>query len=360
MKSSTRFFPAFFLVWAFAAGADEQPRCDQAFADIFDKVAPSVVQVYAVSIDPFSVMHRVRHGVGTGFVIDDEGHIVTNAHVVHGTTEVMVSLGDDDFIPAKIVGIDPISDLAVIELVIGTRTMEKLPLGSMSGLRIGDEVLAVGFPFGIGKSATRGIVSGVDRVMPFSTWSWMMPFLQTDAAISPGNSGGPLVDRCGRVIAVNTLASLEGQNVNLSIPIDSVQELIPQLIEHGRVIRPWHGINGAIIPMPLVYTLGLVPGYMVETIEPGSPAEEIGLRGGNFPVVIAGNEFLLGGDIIVEVNGTTISNMDAVYQIARSMKVGDEIKIRYFRDGSYHKVTVVLPERPILPGDTRRFYGNRH
>jgi S1-C subfamily serine protease len=188
----------------------------------------------------------------------------------------------------------------------------------------------------------------------------MMPFLQTDAAISPGNSGGPLVDRCGRVIAVNTLGSSEGQNVNLSIPVDSVKELVPQLIEHGRVIRAWHGINGAIVPMQLVYTLGLAPGYMIETIEPGSPAEKIGLRGGNFPVVIGNAEFLLGGDIIIEVNGEKIGDMDTVYRIARSMKVGDEMEIKYFRGGMIKTAKVVLPERPLLPGDTRRFYGNRH
>ncbi len=360
MNTKTRLFPALSLIWALAAWADDEPRCNQSFSDVFDKVAPSVVQVYAVSIDPFAVMHRVQHGVGTGFVIDDDGHIVTNAHVVHGTSEVMVSLDEDDLRPAEVVGIDPISDLAVIRPAGGKGMLEKMPFGSVAGLRTGDEVLAVGYPFGIGKSATRGIISGMERVMPFSTWSWMMPFVQTDAAISPGNSGGPLVDRCGRVIAVNTLGSLEGQNVNLSIPIDSVQELIPQLIEHGRVIRPWHGINGVIVPMQLMYTLGLAPGYMIETIEPGSPAEKIGLRGGNFPVVIGAAEFLLGGDIIVEVNGEDVTDMETVYRIAREMRVGDEIEIKYFRGGMIKSAKVVLPERPILPGDTRRFYGNRH
>ena len=360
MNAKTRFFPVFFLVWAGAVCADEQPECEQAFSDVFDKVAPSVVQVYAVSIDPFSVMHRVQHGVGTGFVFDDRGHVVTNAHVVHGTSEIMVALSESDFRSAELIGIDPISDLAVIKPAGFWGVPNSLPAGSLADVRIGDEVLAVGYPFGIGKSATRGIVSGMERVMPFSTWSWMMPFLQTDAAISPGNSGGPLVDRCGRVIAVNTLGSLEGQNVNLSIPINSVQELVPQLIEHGKVIRPWHGINGVIVPMQLVYTLGLVPGYMVETIEPGSPAEKIGLRGGNFPVVIGAAEFLLGGDIIVEVNDESVTDMETVYRIARAMKVGDEIEIRYFRDGIINSAKVVLPERPILPGDTRRFYGNRH
>jgi S1-C subfamily serine protease len=188
----------------------------------------------------------------------------------------------------------------------------------------------------------------------------MTPLVQTDAAISPGNSGGPLVNSCGEVVAVNTMGASAGQNINFSIPIDTVREYLPQLIERGRVIRAWHGINGAIVPPSLAYSFGIRPGYIVETIEPGSPAEQLGLRGGTFPVVIGNNEFLLGGDVIAEVNGETLDNMDTVYRIARSLKVGDTIKLTYFRDGFPQEADVVLPERPVLPGDTRRFQTNRH
>ncbi len=343
-----------------AASAAAKSTCNKSFSEVFREVSPSVVQIFSVSIDPFSLMHRVQHGVGTGFVIDDDGHVVTNAHLVHGTSEVMISIGEDDFLSAEIVGVDPISDLAVLKLSQPGDRLLGAPLGMSDGLDIGDEVLAVGYPFGIGKSATRGIISGMERVVPFSTSSWMTPFIQTDAAISPGNSGGPLVNRCGEVVAVNTLGSMAGQNINFSIPIDIVQELLPQLIEHGRVIRPWHGINGAIVPLPLVFSLGIAPGYIVETIEPGSPAEKIGLRGGSFPVVIGNSEFLLGGDVISEVNGEELTDMETVFRIARSLKVGDTIKLKYFRDGTQHTAEVVLPERPILPGDTRRFRENRH
>ena len=334
--------------------------CDKAFSEVFREVSPSVVRIFSVSIDPFSLMHRVQHSVGTGFVIDDDGHVVTNAHLVHGTSEVMISIGDDDFLRAEIIGVDPISDLAVIKRTQAGTQLQKAPLGKSEDLNIGEEVLAVGFPLGIGKTATRGIISGMDRVVPFSTSSWMTPLIQTDAAISPGNSGGPLVNRCGEVVAVNTLASTAGQNINFSIPIDVVQELMPQLIEHGRVIRAWHGINGRIVPPPFVFTFGIAPGYLVETIEPGSPAEQIGLRGGTFPVVVGNDEFLLGGDVISEVNGEKLTDMDVVFRIARSLKVGDTIKLKYHRNGRSHTAEVVLPERPILPGDTRRFYEKRH
>ena len=346
------------FVLVMPAVADEE--CGKAFTDVFREVSPSVVQVYSVAIDPFSVVHRVQHGVGTGFVVDRRGHIVTNAHIVHGTSQVMLSPGDGAMLPAEVVGSDPISDLAVIKPAVADVSLPPVVLGDSDKVLIGQEVLAIGFPFGIGKTATRGIVSGMERVVPQSTFSWMTPYLQTDAAISPGNSGGPLVDRCGRVIAVNTLGSLAGQNINFSIPINLVAEFLPQLIEKGRVVRPWHGINGRIVPFQFVFAFGIPPGYIVETIEPGSPAEQIGLRGGTFPVVVGNDEFLLGGDVIAEVDGIALTDMETVYRIARSLKVGDRITLKYFRDGELTTAEVELPERPILPGDMRRFHENRH
>lgn len=347
----------FSLLYTSTAAAS---TCDRSFSDVFRDVSPAVVQIFSVSIDPFSAIHRVQHSVGTGFVIDDDGHVVTNAHLVHGTSVVMISLDGENLLAAEIVGIDPISDLAVIKLTHPADQLQKAPVGESDELSIGEEVLAIGYPFGIGKTATRGIISGKERVMPFYTSSWMTPLIQTDAAISPGNSGGPLVNRCGEVVAVNTLGSTAGQNINFSIPINTVQEYLPQLVEHGRVIRAWHGINGAIVPMQLAFSFGIAPGYIVETIEPGSPAEEIGLRGGTFPVVIGNNEFLLGGDVIGEVNGERLTDMATVFRVARSLKVGDTIKLKYYREGSWLAAEVVLPERPILPGDTRRFHESRY
>ena len=136
-------------------------------------------------------------------------------------------------------------------------------------------------------------------------------------------------------------------------------ELIPELIEKGRVSRAWHGINGAIVPMPFVFILGIPPGYMIETIEPGSPAEQLGLRGGSFPIVVGNNEFLVGGDVISEVNGVEMTDMDTVYRIARSLNVGDTIEIKYYRDGEPRTASVLLPERPLLPADIRGFRENR-
>ena len=336
-----------------------EPVCDKTFSDVFANVSPSVVRVFAMAIDPFSLKNRVQHGVGTGFVIDEDGHIVTNAHIVYGANEVMISVDDKSMFPAEIIGVDPIVDLAVIKLQMPVAELPRVAMGESDSVKIGQEVLAIGFPFGIGKTATRGIVSGLEIVIPFSTSSWMTPMIQTDAAINPGNSGGPLVNRCGEVVAVNTLGSPEGQNVNFSVPIDIVRESLPELIEHGHVIRPWHGINGAIVPMPFVYALGIPPGYMIETIEPGSPAEELGLIGGSFPVWVGGTEFLLGGDVISHVNGEPMTDMEAVFRIARSMKVGDTIEVNLFRNGFPLTIEVVLPERPVLAGDLQRFREHR-
>ena len=144
-----------------------------------------------------------------------------------------------------------------------------------------------------------------------------------------------------------------------SIPIDLAMELLPELIEKGRVSRAWHGINGAIVPMPFVFVLGIPPGYMIETIEPGSPAEELGLRGGTFPIVVGNNEYLIGGDVISEVNGEEMTDMETVYRIARSLNVGDTIEIKYYRDGELQTASVQLPERPLLPADIQRFRENR-
>lgn len=333
--------------------------CNKSFAEVFRMVSPSVVRVFVVTIDPYSALERVQLGVGTGLVIDDGGHIVTNAHVVYEASEVIVSTGDEDMQSAEIVGIDPITDLAVIKLIAPMTRLQKTKLGQSDKLVIGEEVMAIGYPLGIGKTATSGIVSAIERVVPLSTFSWMTPFIQTDAAINPGNSGGPLVNRCGEVIGINTLHGEKAQNINFAIPIDLVRELVPQLIKDKRIIRAWHGINGRIVPPQLMYTIGMAPGFMVETIEPGSPAAEIKLRGGSLPIKIGLEEYLLGGDIITKINGQALTDIETVARIARSLKVGDKIQLEYWREGQIYSTEVVLPERPILPGDVRSFRESR-
>jgi S1-C subfamily serine protease len=336
--------------------ADE---CDQSFADVFDANASSVVRIFTVAIDPFSVLERVQTAVGTGFVIDDDGHVVTNAHMVFEATQVLISISDGELLPAVITGIDPITDVAVVQFEEEMPELQAARLGRSSDLRIGEEVIAIGFPFGIGKTATHGIISALERVVPLSPFSWRAPFIQTDAAINPGNSGGPLIDSCGNVIGVNTLSAELGESLGFAVPVDLVRELLPDLIENGHISRAWHGINGRIVPLLLAFALGVPPGFLVETVEPGSPADDIGLRGGSYPVVLGGEEYLLGGDVILSFNGTPLVDMETVNEIARSLRVGEKVELEYLRDGMPMTAEVVLPERPMLPGDVRRFRERR-
>ena len=333
--------------------------CNKPFSKVFSEVSPSVVRIFMVAIDPYSPLQRVQLGVGTGVVIDNAGHIVTNAHLVYETSEIIVSIGEADMQPAEIVGVDPITDLAVIKLINPMGKLQTAKLGRSEKLAVGEEVLAVGYPLGIGKTATSGIVSAIERVVPLSTFSWMTPFIQTDTAINPGNSGGPLLNRCSEIIGINTLYGEKVQNINFAIPIDLVRELVPQLIKEGRVIRAWHGINGRIVPPQLMYFMGGVPGFMVETIEPGSPAAKINLRGGTLPIKIGLEEYLLGGDVITKVNGEPLTDIETVARIVRSLKVDEKIQLEYWREGRVHTAEVVLPERPVLPGDVRRFRDER-
>jgi S1-C subfamily serine protease len=268
----------------------------------------------------------------------------------------MISMSDEDMQEAEIVGLDPISDLAIVRPKHPGSRLQKAPLGHSNKLEIGEELLAIGYPLGLGITATKGILSGAERALPLSPMSWLTPFMQTDAALNPGNSGGPLVNRCGEVVGISTLSSgQKAQNLNFAVPIDAAREIISQLLDHGRVIRAWHGINGKLVPPILQLALGIQPGFMIETIEPDSPAEKLSLRGGSLPLVFGTQEVLLGGDVITRVNGEPLLTMDAVTRIARSLKVGDKLTVEYWRAGQVNTATVVLPERPMLQGDFSRF-----
>jgi putative serine protease PepD len=335
--------------------AQARGACNKPPSEVFETVAPSVVRIFSIAIDPFSLAERVQINVGSGLVIDNLGHVVTNAHIVHAAREIMIAPDDEAMREASLVGIDAISDLAVLRMAGSSIGLKPAPLGGSSDMRVGDEVLAIGYPFGFGKTATRGIVSGIGRYLPLTPMSWLTPLIQTDAAINPGNSGGPLVNLCGEILGINTLAGGQGQSINFAVSVDLLREIVPQLLQHGRVIRAWHGIHGQLVPPVLIFTMGIPPGFLIETIEPGSPAQQVGLRGGTFPIMIGVEEYLIGGDVILRVNGEALSNMDTVRRIATELKVGDTLKIDYYRDGTILSAEVTLPERPALPGDVRRF-----
>jgi putative serine protease PepD len=226
-------------------------------------------------------------------------------------------------------------------------------LGNSDDLQVGEEVLAIGNSMGLEKTLSRGIISGLNRNMPIRPMNWLVPYIQTDAALSTGNSGGPLLNRCGEVIGINSSVLGDAENIGFAVPINIARDVIPELLEHGRVIRPWHGINGRMLDFTLVMLLNfpLMPGFLIETIEPGSAADQAGLVAGSLPLQIGQQEFLLGGDVITKINGEQLTSLAVLMRIANAFEVGDTVEVEYFRDGELATIEVTLPERPRMPGD---------
>ncbi|TAK06899.1 MAG: trypsin-like serine protease [Candidatus Manganitrophaceae bacterium] len=321
--------------------------------DLFDRIAPTVVFVTATSIDPFRLSDRVTHVVGSGFVIDPSGLILTNAHVAYGRQSITVTLDDGTLLPAKLIGADPIFDLAVLQVSPTEGLLPAAALGDSDRVRVGEEVLAIGNPMGLDQTMTRGIISAINRILPETAYSSQEPLIQTDAPINPGNSGGPLLNRKGEVIGITTAILQEAQNIGFAIPSNLAKRIIPSLIKEGRVIRPWIGFQGQFIDPPLLDLLRipLVEGVLVEVIEPGSPAERAGLQGGDLEIAIAERSFLMGGDIITRINGIPITSEEKFIEALQGLKVGATLHLTLFREGKRQEVHYLLPERPTLSGD---------
>jgi serine protease Do len=328
--------------------------CDEPMPELFRRVSPSVVSISALALDPFKVSGRISTVAGSGFIIDDEGLVLTNSHVVFDRQSIIVTLDDGSKVEAKVLGADLIFDLAVLRIPVPHEGLPIAVLGDSDSVRIGEDVIAIGNAFGLEQTLTRGVVSGLNRILPGSPLL-TLPLIQTDASINPGNSGGPLINRCGKVIGINTSILAEAQNIGFAIPINVAKSIIPKLVEHGRVIRPWLGISGKPVKKELmeIINLPLVDGFLIETVDPGSPAQQVGIYGGDLPLMIGGTEFLLGGDIITEVNGQRVDNQENFLKLIGSLKVGDKVRLTLFHKKEIRNIELNLPERPILPGDFR-------
>jgi serine protease Do len=335
------------------ARASAGPACTEPIPDIFQRVSPSVVYISAVAIDPFGVPSRVNSLVGSGFIISDDGLVLTNSHVVFGHQAIAVTLDDGVKVRGKLLGADPILDLAVLSIPVRRGRYPKATLGDSDAVRIGEDVLAIGNPAGLEQTLTRGVVSGVNRFQPESPLSLTRPLIQTDAPINPGNSGGPLLNRCGEVIGINTSLLTDVQNIGFAVPINIAKRVIPDLVEKGRLIRPWLGVTGKLVTKDLmeIINVSVVDGLLVETVEPGSPAQKAGIHEGQMLITIDGEDFLLGGDIITAINGQPLDDSDKMANLIRSLKVGDKVQLTLYREQKTRTVEFVLPERPILPGD---------
>ncbi len=293
---------------------------------------------------------------GSGFLIDNDGHILTNAHVVEGAQKVEVQLGNGSEQQAQVVGSDPSSDIALLK-VDNTEGTHPLPLGDSSKVEVGDPVVAIGNPFALDRTVTSGIVSALQRQIQAPNGFSISDVIQTDAAINPGNSGGPLIDGAGQVIGINSqIESQSGGNegVGFAVPIKTAADVVSQLENGGQVHQAYLGISGGDITPEIAHALNLpvTQGVLIERVLNGGPADDAGIKGATGQATISGQTFPVGGDIITKVDGKPISGMDDVVSAVNDHKPGDEITLTVFSGSQQKDVTVKLGDRPTHVQDS--------
>ena len=316
--------------------------------EIFEKTEASVVQVNVRSADG-----RITPGnMGSGFVYSDDGYIITNNHVIDNAEKVTITFLDGESYIAQIIGTDSDLDLAVLKVKIGSTYLQPIPIGDSSQLKVGQEIAAIGNPFGLSGSMTSGIISQMGRLLPQDSGYSIPDVIQTDAAINPGNSGGPLLNMKGEVVGINTaIQSTTGEftGVGFAVPSNTVKKVIPVLIEDGEFHHPWMGISGTDVDPELAKVRGLnsSKGFLIVTVIEGSPAENAGLLGVSDTKEIDGREYALDGDIILKIDDVVVRKIsDILVHLQREKSVGDEMIMTINRDGTIIETTMILGERP--------------
>jgi S1-C subfamily serine protease len=307
----------------------------------------------ASPFEPFGQPEGGGTATGSGFVIDDEGHLLTNSHVVEGADEISVTLGsDEESHPAEVVGTDPATDVALLKVDLPADELHPLALGDSSQLEVGDPVVAIGNPFGLDRTVTSGIVSALQRQIEAPNGFSISHVIQTDAAINPGNSGGPLIDAMGRVVGINSqiAAGAGGGNVGIgfAVPINTARDVAAQLEADGKVEHAYMGISGGTITPEIAEALNLPvdEGVLVAEAVRGGPADDAGIEGGDTEATIEGSIVTLGGDIVTELDGRRVSGMEELVDIVNGRKPGEQIEVTLLRGGEERTVTVTLANRP--------------
>lgn len=337
-----------------AAGSATLSEDEATNVRIYRQAAPAVANIVTQTVGYDFFLNPVPvAGAGSGYLIDAQGHILTNFHVVQEAQTIEVTLGDrreQRRFQAKLIGADPRNDIALLKVEPRGRELKPLPLGDSSTLQVGQRVLAIGNPFGFQSTLTTGVVSALGRTVQTAENTVIDDAIQTDAAINRGNSGGPLLDSHGRVIGINTaIYTPTGTTagIGFAIPINTARQIAQDLITTGRVRRAYLGVEGTPLWAELAQFLELpvAEGFLVERVVPGSPAERAGLRGGNRKVLAGMRDLLVGGDVLVSINGQAVGDQFDLNAILYRKRPGDVVSTTIYRQRQKKDLRVTLGER---------------
>jgi putative serine protease PepD len=355
------------LLGRFADAKDEKAATEPAIAPITDAsvasdernnqeiyraMSPGVVNITSTTIVQDWFYAYPSQGSGSGSILDKEGHILTNYHVVQEAQKIEVALANKKTYTAKMLGADPDNDLAVLQIQAPAAELTTIPLGASKDLFVGQKVLAIGNPFGLDRTLTTGIVSGLSRPIRSEMTNRLIEgVIQTDAAINPGNSGGPLLNAKGQMIGINTMIySPSGGSVGIgfAVPVETAKRVISDILQFGRVRKPRLGIQSIPLSARLSDALELPvqEGLLVMTATPGGAAERAGIRGGNERAQLGRNIILIGGDVITAIDGQAITSSDDLDRIMNNKNIGDVVKVELYRSGRKQTVSVTLSEAP--------------
>jgi S1-C subfamily serine protease len=323
---------------------------EELITNLYQRVSPAVVHVKARIVTmSFFFGPQASEGTGSGFVIDGRGRIVTNYHVIEDADSLSVTFADDTEVPAAIVGVDPLNDLAVLQPESVPPGVPAVELGSADELQVGQRAIAIGNPFGLDQTLTTGVISALGRPLETGDDNFIFNVIQTDAAINPGNSGGPLLDSRGRVIGVNTAIRQGAEGIGFAVPVDTLKRVVPALIENGSYPHPWLGLLGYSINPDLAQRLDLPvdEGVLVAQLYRQGPAAQSGVQGAAREAIIGNRRYLVGGDIIVAIDGAPIADWTEYLEFLElQTTVGDTVALTMLRDGRQAIIEVPVVAQP--------------
>ncbi len=322
--------------------------------EVYDAMSPGVVNITSkVIVRDWFEAYQTTRGSGSGSILDKQGHILTNYHVVQGASELEVALANGAKYPAQLIDADPDNDLAVIKIEARGANLTTIPLGESKDLRVGQKVLAIGNPFGLDRTLTTGIVSGLARPIRSEMTNRIIEgVIQTDAAINPGNSGGPLLNSRGQMIGINTMIySPSGGSVGIgfAVPVDTAKRVVSDILQYGRVRKPRLGIQSITLNAPLANALDLPvsEGLMVTGVISGAAADKAGIKGPTDEVQVGRYTIPVGGDIIVGIDGQKIASSDDLDRALNNKNVGDRVQVEVVRGRRRTTLTIQLAELPL-------------